>query len=272
MWSTTSPPTAGPHLSDVLDPLALRNLCTSWLTADMPSSFDVGGFVVGTEPRVAHLYMKQSGVFAGRAFFEECFNALPGCEVEWIQEDGEETPSYIPTAAVEGKSYTYSGKPLLLAVVRGPVHNVLRGERTALCALSRCSGVATASRRLVGIAEGLGWKGRVAGTRKTTPGFRLVEKFGLLCGGADTHRLDLSHMVMLKDNHVWAVGSIAEAVSRARRGCGFSSKIEVECRTYEEACEACDAGADVVMLDNYTPEGAKADAEKVSWRCSCAMR
>ena len=91
-----------------------------------------------------------------------------------------------------------------------------------------------------------------------------MEKFGLLCGGADTHRLDLSHMVMLKDNHIWSVGSITEAVKRARRGCGFSSKIEVECRSFEEAVEACEAGADVVMLDNYTAEGAKKDAKKVS--------
>ena len=87
---------------------------------------------------------------------------------------------------------------------------------------------------------------------QTTPGHRLVEKFGLLVGGADTHRLDLSHMTMLKDNHIWACGSITGAVTKARSGCGFSSKIEVEVSSLSDAEEAALAGCDVVMLDNMT--------------------
>merc|ERR1712238_204471 len=103
--------------------------------------------------------------------------------------------------------------------------------------------------------------GYVAGTRKTTPGFAIVEKYGLLVGGAATHRLDLSQMVMLKDNHIWAAGSITDAVQLARKAAGFSQKIEVECQSLEEATEAAAAGADIVMLDNFEPDKLREDAK-----------
>jgi nicotinate-nucleotide pyrophosphorylase (carboxylating) len=106
------------------------------------------------------------------------------------------------------------------------------------------------SKRFKDIAADSGWEGTVAGTRKTTPGFRLVEKYGMMVGGIDPHRHDLSSMVMLKDNHVWASGSITEAVKTVRRAAGFSLKVTVECQSYEEAGEAIEAGADIVMLDN----------------------
>src|SRR5690606_37024463 len=82
-------------------------------------------------------------------------------------------------------------------------------------------------------------------------GFRLVEKYGMLVGGADTHRMDLSTMIMLKDNHVWSTGSITAAVQKAKLAGGFSLKIEVECQSEAEADEAIAAGADIVMLDNF---------------------
>jgi nicotinate-nucleotide pyrophosphorylase (carboxylating) len=106
-----------------------------------------------------------------------------------------------------------------------------------------------------------GYKGILAGTRKTTPGFRIVEKYGMLIGGIDAHRYDLSSMIMLKDNHIWSkgasplfltnVGSITEAVKAARSVGGFAVKIEVEVQTEEGADEAIFAGADIVMLDNF---------------------
>lgn len=88
--------------------------------------------------------------------------------------------------------------PVKIAEVSGPARNILLGERVALNTIARCSGVATRSKQLMDIARGASWKGAVAGTRKTTPGFRLVEKYGMVIGGADTHRMDLSSMVMLK--------------------------------------------------------------------------
>lgn len=125
-----------------------------------------------------------------------------------------------------------------------------------------------------------GWQGILAGTRKTTPGFRLVEKYGMLAGGADPHRHDLSSMTMLKDNHVWAcankqlgtgveesiAGAIPRAVAAAKATGGFSTKVEVECRSVEEADAAIEAGADVIMLDNFTGEGVRAAARELKGR------
>jgi nicotinate-nucleotide pyrophosphorylase (carboxylating) len=223
-----------------------------WINDDMPS-FDVGALVVANRRGTAKLYMKSPGVFAGKPFFDAVFRSL-GCEFEWKEE-----------LAVEGNyidpsSLSDSGK-IALATVTGSIARILQGERTALNTLSRCSGVATASAEAVKTAQECNWKGWVAGTRKTTPGsFRIVEKYGLLVGGAATHRLDLSQMVMLKDNHITAAGSITAAVQCARKAAGFSQKIEVECQSLEEAVEAAAAGADIVMLDNFEPIKLRGDA------------
>lgn len=161
-----------------------------------------------------------------------------GCEVEWFKKDGDEIP----------------GDPITeIARVKGPIRSILLGERLALNIMTRASGIATEARALRHLADRHKWKGHVAGTRKLTPGFRLVEKYALLVGGVSTHRMDLSSMIMLKDNHIWSTGSIATSVQAAQRVVGFSTKIEVECRTLEEAMEAGRAGAHVVMLDNFTP-------------------
>lgn len=117
-----------------------------------------------------------------------------------------------------------------MAIIKGPAYKILQAERVVLNLLARCSGIATLGYRLLQIQRRVRWQGYVAGTRKTTPGFRLVEKYGMLVGGVDTHRMDLSSMVMLKDNHIWSCGSIGEAVKSARSIAGFSLKIEVECR------------------------------------------
>lgn len=227
----------------------LDDIVKQWIFDDIPS-FDVGGLVVGTSPQEATLWLKSPGVFAGKPFFEAVFRVL-GCKIEW------------KPAAMEGTLFADASgaNKIALATVTGPVNKILQGERTALNTLSRCSGVATASRQALQIAESVGWKGYTAGTRKTTPGFRIVEKYGLLVGGVATHRLDLSQMVMLKDNHIWSAGSITTAVQRARQAAGFSQKIEVECQSKQEAVEAARAGADIVMLDNFAPDQLKADAK-----------
>eukprot|EP00127_Corallochytrium_limacisporum_P004398 Clim_evm6s161 gene=Clim_evmTU6s161 len=219
-----------------------------WLDEDIPS-FDYGGFVVGETENTATLFMKATGVVAGRPFFDEIFRRLD-CQTEWFVEEG----SYHKAS---------DARRVKAAVVRGPARCILLGERTALNLFARCSGIATRARALVELKKDAGWHGAVAGTRKTTPGFRIVEKYAMLVGGADTHRMDLSSMVMLKDNHIWSQGSITHAVKKARRVCGFALKIEVEARNYEEAIEACAAGADVVMLDNFPPLGAKECAARV---------
>jgi nicotinate-nucleotide pyrophosphorylase (carboxylating) len=137
---------------------------------------------------------------------------------------------------------------------------LLQGERTALNLIARASGIATRARVVSDKAKAANWHGSVAGTRKTTPGFRWVEKYALLVGGCDQHRYDLSSMIMLKDNHVWSSGSITSAVKRALSVGGFALKIEVECQSEEEADEAILAGAHIVMLDNFVPDRLKSTA------------
>ena len=172
----------------------------------------------------------------------------------WNFKDGDRIPYVI-------------GKNVVVATVTGKVRNILMGERTALNIMTRASGIATQSRKFTDIKLANKWHGEIAATRKTTPGFRLVEKYSVLVGGCSTHRMDLSSMVMLKDNHVWSTGSITNSVKKARTACGFSTKIEVECRSLEEAYEAVAAGADIVMLDNYTGEGFKVAAAELKKKC-----
>jgi len=178
--------------------------------------------------------------------------AQVGCTVEWLVKEGEPV----------GRE-----KRQHIATVRGPVRCLLLGERVALNLLSRCSAVATASDHLLTLLRRAGYKGTLAGTRKTTPGFRLVEKYGMLVGGCDPHRHDLSAMTMLKDNHVWACGgSIAAAVAAAKSVGGFAIKVEVECQSEEEADIAIGAGADVVMLDNFTPDAVRVASKSLKDR------
>ncbi|KAJ9659791.1 nicotinate-nucleotide diphosphorylase (carboxylating) [Coniosporium apollinis] len=219
-------------------PQTYKRMIAEWLEEDTPS-FDYGGFVVGEEMAEARLLGKSEGVLAGVPFFDEVFKQLD-CTVEWHIAEGE---SFTPVKHC--------------ATVRGPVRKVLLGERVALNTLARCSGIATKSSSLLALLRSAGYTNTLAGTRKTTPGFRLVEKYGMLIGGCDAHRHDLSTMTMLKDNHIWACsGSITKAVHAAKAAGGFSVKVEVECQSFEEADEAIAAGADVVMLDNFSGEEA----------------
>ncbi|KAF2000479.1 nicotinate-nucleotide diphosphorylase [Amniculicola lignicola CBS 123094] len=183
---------------------------------------------------------------------------------EWLEED---TPSFDYGGFVVGDEESEArllGKSEVsikhCATVRGPVRKLLLGERVALNTLARCSGIATKSARLLALLRKAGYENILAGTRKTTPGFRLVEKYGMLVGGVDQHRVDLSAMTMLKDNHIVAAGSITNAVRAAKAAGGFAIKVEVECQSFEEADEAIAAGADIVMLDNFSPDGVEVAA------------
>ncbi|OAX77404.1 nicotinate-nucleotide diphosphorylase (carboxylating) [Emergomyces africanus] len=244
-------------------PLSYKQMITAWLEEDCPS-FDYGGFVVGEGQGEARLLGKSPGMVAGVPFVNEVFAQLD-CTIEWKVKEGQTI------------------EPITVcAIVRGPMRKILLGERLALNILARCSGIATKTSKLVNIVRSHGWNGIIAGTRKTTPGFRLIEKYGMLVGGADQHRYDLSSMTMLKDNHVWAcynkgqsqsaakstiAQAIPTAVAAARAVGGFPTNIEVECRSIEEANAAIAAGANIIMLDNFsaTEVGPAAKLLKDEW-------
>jgi len=175
---------------------------------------------------------KEDGVLAGLPVARRVFEILDsGIRVGEALDDG---------AAVR------SGDAL--ARLEGPVVPLLEGERTALNFLQRLSGIATATRRFVEAAAGT--KAAILDTRKTTPGLRLLEKYAVRMGGGKNHRLGLSDMILIKDNHLRYVGGVTEAVRRARERAPAGLKIEVEVTNFDEAREALESGADIVMLDN----------------------
>jgi nicotinate-nucleotide pyrophosphorylase (carboxylating) len=135
--------------------------------------------------------------------------------------------------------------------VTGPTASLLTAERTALNFIQRLSGVATLSRKFAAVVEGTGV--RVVDTRKTTPGWRALEKYAVRCGGCVNHRSSLGEHVLIKDNHIAAAGSLAKAVKLCRAAAPHSAKIEVEAKTFAEVREALRAAADVILLDNMTP-------------------
>lgn len=234
-------------LALLLPPATLATLADSWLQEDCPG-FNYTALVTGAALSQAALWAKSPGVLAGRPFFDAIF-AQVNCQVSWFLPEGSKL---VPVAKV--------------AEVRGPAHCLLLGERVALNTLARCSGIASSAAAAVAAARGTGWAGHVAGTRKTTPGFRLVEKYGLLVGGAASHRYDLGGLVMVKDNHVMAAGDVKKAVGLARRAASFALKVEVECSSLQEATEAAEAGADLVLLDNFRPEELHPTAEALKAR------
>ena len=135
-----------------------------------------------------------------------------------------------------------------LAIIEGPARAVLIGERTALNYIQRLSGIATETNKYqVAIGDN---KAKITDTRKTTPGFRMFEKYAVFTGGARLHRFNLADCVMIKDNHIQYAGSITNAVKKIREHLSHTHKIEIECDTIEQVKEAVEAKADIIMLDN----------------------
>ena len=211
--------------------------------------------VIGPDRQArADLLCKQDGIIAGLSVFERVFQILdPEAKVEFRCEDGDTV-----------------SKGQLLAVVSGNAPAILTGERTALNYLQRMSGIATYTNQVVSLLEGSSI--RLLDTRKTTPNMRIFEKYAVRVGGGYNHRYNLSDGVLLKDNHINAAGGVAEAVKAAQEYAPFVRKIEVETETLEMVREAVEAGADIIMLDNMTPEDMKKAVEitagKAKTECS----
>lgn len=154
----------------------------------------------------------------------------------------------MPTAK-DGDFIRQGGRVLTIA---GPTASLLTAERTALNFIQRLSGIATLARKFAEAVEGTGV--RIVDTRKTTPGWRALEKYAVRCGGCFNHRASLGEHVLIKDNHIAAAGSLTRAVELARRHAPHVAKIEVEATTLDEVKEALRAKADVILLDNMRPD------------------
>ena len=148
--------------------------------------------------------------------------------------------------------------------LEGRTLSILKGERVALNFMQRMSGIATASREYVEIAKPYGVM--IVDTRKSQPGMRKLDKYAVRCGGARNHRMSLSDSVMIKDNHIAAAGSITAAVARIKAAIGHTPKIEVETTNLEEVKVALQAGADIIMLDNMTPQEATEAVQFIAGR------
>ncbi|MGY0693868.1 carboxylating nicotinate-nucleotide diphosphorylase [Virgibacillus sp. FSP13] len=142
-----------------------------------------------------------------------------------------------------------------LAVVSGEISSLLKGERVILNLIQRMSGIATLTRKAVDTLDSS--YTRICDTRKTTPGLRMLEKYAVRCGGGYNHRFGLYDAVMIKDNHISFAGSIKRAIKLVRENIGHMVKVEVETESKEQVIEAIEAGADVIMFDNCTPDEMK---------------
>ena len=190
-------------------------------------------------PGEVDLIAKQDGIIAGLEVFRRVFQLLDEkTETEFFCRDGEQ----VTNGQLMGK-------------VRGDIRVLLSGERVALNYLQRMSGIATYTRSLVSLLEGT--KIKLLDTRKTTPNMRIFEKYAVRTGGGQNHRYNLSDGILLKDNHIGAAGGVREAVRLAKEYAPFVRKIEVETENLEMVKEAVEAGADIIMLDNMSPEEMK---------------
>jgi nicotinate-nucleotide pyrophosphorylase (carboxylating) len=189
-------------------------------------------------------------VACGAEVFRRVFLRVdPRCSVEVLVADG-----------------TRASARTALWRVRGPARAVLAGERTALNLVQRMTGIATVTRRYVD-ALPAGSSTRITDTRKTTPGLRVLERYAVRTGGAHNHRNDLGSAVMIKDNHIVAAGGIAKAVTRCRAHAPHTTRIEVEVDGLAQLEEAIAAGADIVLLDNFSTD----DCARAVERCRDLM-
>lgn len=227
--------------ADKLIRMALQEDITS---EDVSTNAVMRSAVKGTVDLIA----KEDGIIAGLDVYARVFQILDEkTEISFNFKDGE--------AVKKGD---------LLGTVTGDIRVLLSGERVALNYLQRMSGIATYTKQVSKLPEGS--KVTLLDTRKTTPNCRVFEKYAVRIGGGCNHRYNLSDGVLLKDNHIGAAGSVAKAVAMAKEYAPFVRKIEIEVETMEQVKEAVEAGADIIMLDNMTPEMMKEAVELIAGR------
>ena len=214
---------------------ALTAALEAWLEEDIGRG-DLTAVALKGQQGQAHWVTKQAGRFCGGPLVQRLFQHLdPGVSVNLLREDG--------AAVAEGEC---------LLELQGPATALVAGERTALNLAMRLSGIATATAELVAQLQGTGV--RLADTRKTTPGLRLLEKYAVRCGGGITHRMGLDDAAMLKENHIAWAGGITAAIAAVREQAPWPTSVIVEAETDAQALEAVQAGANGVLLDEFTPQ------------------
>ena len=227
--------------ADKLIRMALQEDITS---EDVSTNAVMRSAVKGTVDLIA----KEDGIIAGLDVYARVFQILDEkTEISFNFKDGD--------AVKKGD---------LLGIVTGDIRVLLSGERVALNYLQRMSGIATYTKQVSKLLEGS--KVTLLDTRKTTPNCRVFEKYAVRIGGGCNHRYNLSDGVLLKDNHIGAAGSVAKAVTMAKEYAPFVRKIEIEVETMEQVKDAVEAGADIIMLDNMTPEMMKEAVELIAGR------
>lgn len=236
-------------MNDITMRLNADNLIKMALQEDISSEDVTTNAVMRSRKQgEVQLICKQDGIIAGLGVFERVFQLLDETtEVEFYAEDGDQ---------VKNKQ--------LLGVIRGDIRVLLSGERTALNYLQRMSGIATYTHQIAELLKGT--KIKLLDTRKTTPNMRIFEKYAVKVGGGYNHRYNLSDGILLKDNHIGAAGSVKKAVEMAKEYAPFVRKIEIETENLEMVKEAVEAGADIIMLDNMTPEVMKEAVKLIGGR------
>lgn len=236
-------------MNDITMKLNADNLIKMALQEDISSEDVTTNAVMRSRKQgEVQLICKQDGIIAGLGVFERVFKLLDETtEVEFYAEDGDK---------VKNKQ--------LLGVIRGDIRVLLSGERTALNYLQRMSGIATYTHQIAELLKET--KIKLLDTRKTTPNMRIFEKYAVKVGGGYNHRYNLSDGILLKDNHIGAAGSVKKAVEMAKEYAPFVRKIEIETENLEMVKEAVEAGADIIMLDNMTPEMMKEAVKLIGGR------
>ena len=227
-----------------VDPLILSALKEDVTSEDVTTNSVMREACMGQ----VDLICKEDGVICGLQVFARAFQLLDeNVEVNLLVKDGDQVK-----------------KGQLMGTVKGDIRILLVGERTGLNYLQRMSGIATYTRQVSKLLEGS--KVTLLDTRKTTPNCRVFEKYAVRVGGGCNHRYNLSDGVLLKDNHIGAAGSVTKAVQMAKAYAPFVRKIEIEVETLEQVREAVEAGADIIMLDNMTPEVMRQAVELIDGR------
>ena len=227
-----------------VDPFILSALKEDITSEDVSTNAVMPTATRGTVDLIA----KENGVIAGLDIYARVFTILDeNTEIDFHCKDGDDVK-----------------KGQLMATVTGDIRVLLSGERVALNYLQRMSGIATYTRQVAKLLEGS--KVTLLDTRKTTPNCRVFEKYAVRVGGGCNHRYNLSDGVLLKDNHIGAAGSVTKAVQMAKAYAPFVRKIEIEVETLEQVREAVEAGADIIMLDNMTPEVMRQAVELIDGR------